>query len=351
MTAPFVSRTASDSVGRMTVHRTTLHRTLASAVFIIVCLAGSLSLGNSWAQTYPARPITLVVPFPAGGATDAIARILVDSMSQKLGQTIVVEDIGGAGGMIGAARAARAAPDGYTLLLHQVAIAAGMSLYQKLSFDAEKDLAPIGIVNVSSSTIGARSTLPPNNLAELVAWMKQPGQITKIAHAGVGSFGHLCGVLFAQEIGAQAAQIPYRGGGPALNDLIAGQVDLSCLSAAIIAPLAKNGSLKAYGIIGRNRFAGLPDQPTMAEAGYKNLAIDFWHILFTPAGTPAPVVATLNTALRHALADKKVIDAFAASGMEVYPEDRRSPEVAAELLKSEIKRWGDVVRTNNISLQ
>lgn len=325
----------------------TLHRTLASVLLIV----GAFAATDGHAQTYPARPITIIVPFPAGGATDAIARIITDSMSQKLGQTVVVENIGGAGGMIGAARAARATPDGYTLLLHQVAIAAGMSLYQKLTFDAEKDLAPIGIVNISSSTIGARSTLPPNNLGELVAWMKQPGQITKIAHAGVGSFGHLCGVLFAQEIGAQAAQIPYRGGGPALNDLVAGQVDLSCLSAAIIAPLARNGSLKAYGIVGRNRFAGLPDQPTMPEAGYKNLALDFWHILFAPTGTPTPIIAALNAALRHALADRKVLDAFAASGMDVYPEDQRSPEVAAALLKSEIKRWGDVVRANNISLQ
>jgi tripartite-type tricarboxylate transporter receptor subunit TctC len=317
----------------------------------MVLTGGVFLAGNSWAQTYPARPVTLVVPFPAGGATDAIARILVDSMSQKLGQTIIVEDIGGAGGMIGAARVARATPDGYTLLLHQVAIAAGMSLYSKLSFDAEKDLAPIGIVNVSASTIGARATLPANNLAELATWMKQPGQIAKIAHAGVGSFGHLCGVLFAQEIGAQAAQIPYRGGGPALNDLVAGHADLSCLSAAIVAPLVRNGSLKAYGIVSRNRFAGLPEQPTMAEAGYKNLELEFWHILFAPAGTPPPVVAALNAALRHALADKKVIDAFAASGMDASPEDRRSPEVAAELLKSEIKRWGEVVRANNISVQ
>ena len=128
-------------------------------------------------------------------------------------------------------------------------------------------------------------------------------------------------------------------------------MDLSCLSAAIIAPLAKNGSLKAYGIVGRNRFAGLPDQPTMAEAGYKNLELEFWHILFAPAGTPQPIVGALNAALRHALADNRVIDAFAASGMEVYPEDRRSAEVAAELLKSEIKRWGDVIRANKITAQ
>jgi tripartite-type tricarboxylate transporter receptor subunit TctC len=324
-----------------------LQRNLASILFAI----STFLVSAAWAQTYPTRPITLIVPFPAGGATDAIARILVESVWQTLGQRVVIENVGGAGGMIGAGRVARAAPDGYTLLLHQVAIAAGMSLYQQLAFDAEKDFAPIGIVNVSASTIAARSTLPASNLTELVRWMKEPGQNAKVAHAGVGSFGHLCGVLFAQEIGAQAAQIPYRGGGPALNDLIAGHADLSCLSAAIIAPLAKNGNVKAYGIIGRNRFAGLPDLPTMSEAGYKNLDLDFWHILFAPAGTPQPIVDKLNAALRDALTDKKVIDAFATNGMDLYPADQRSPEVAGALLKSEISRWGDVIRANLISLQ
>ena len=168
-----------------------------------------------------------MVPYPPGGATDAIARIVQDSMSQSLGQQIVVENIGGAGGMIAAGRAARAAPDGYTVLLHQVALAAGMTLYPKLAFDAEKDFVTIGLINTAASTVAARPDLPPNNIAELVRWMKEPGRNTKIAHAGVGSFGHLAGVLLAQEIGATATQIPYRGAGPALNDLLASVADLS----------------------------------------------------------------------------------------------------------------------------
>jgi tripartite-type tricarboxylate transporter receptor subunit TctC len=302
------------------------------------------------AQTYPARPITLIVPFPAGGATDAIARILQDSMSQMLGQQIVIEDVGGAGGMIGAARVARAAPDGYTLLLHQVALAAGMTLYAKLSFEAEKDFAPIGIVNVSSSTIAARSSMPANTLAELVAWMKEPNQNAKMAHAGVGSFGHLCGVMFAQEVSAPATQVPYRGGGPALNDLVAGHADLSCLSAAIVAPLVKSGNLKVYGIVGRNRYPGLPGVPTMSQAGYKNMDLDFWHILFAPAGTPQPIVDKLNAALRHALADARVVKLFTESGMDLYPADQWTPAAASAMLKSEIKRWGDVVRANHIQM-
>ena len=243
------------------------------------------------------------MPFPPGGATDAIARIIQDSMSQSLGQPIVIENIGGAGGIIASARAARAAPDGYTIMIHQVALAAGMTLYPNLTFDAEKDFVTIGLINNAASTWAARPTLPPNNIAEMVKWMKAPGQNTKIAHAGVGSFGHLAGVLVAQEIGATVTQVPYRGAGPALNDLLAGVVDLSSISAVLAGPLVKAGKIKAYAIIGRNRFAGLPELPTLGEVGYKKLDLDFWHMLLAPAGTPRPIVDRLNAALRHALAD------------------------------------------------
>ena len=223
----------------------------------------ALALSAPALADYPDRTITLVVPFAAGGATDAIARILTDPLSHDLGQQIVIETVGGAGGMIGSARVARAAPDGYTILLHQVGLAAGMTLYPNPSFDAEKDLTGIGIVNTSASTITARKTLPPGNMAELVKWMKEPGQNAKVAHAGVGSFGHLCGVLFVNEVGAKADQIPYRGGGPALNDLVAGHADISCLSAAVVAPQVQGGNLKVYGIVDKKRYAGLPDTPTM----------------------------------------------------------------------------------------
>ena len=313
--------------------------------------AGISATGPASAQTYPSRPITLVVPYPPGGATDAIARIVQDSMSQSLGQQIVIENIGGAGGMIAAGRAARAAPDGYTLLLHQVALAAGMTLYSNLAFDAEKDFVTIGPVNTSATTIAARPTLPPNNMAELVRWMKEPGQNAKIAHAGVGSFAHLCGVLFAQEVGATVTQVPYRGAGPALNDLLAGHADLGCQSAAVAGPLIKAGKLKGYAILGKSRFAGLPDVPTTAEAGYKKLDLGFWHILFSPAGTPRPIVDRLNAALRHALADATVRKTFDEGGMELFPPDQQTPEAASALLKREIKLWGDVIRANNISAQ
>ena len=312
-------------------------------------VAGSMLAAGAAAQTYPTRPITLVVPFPPGGATDAIARIIQDSMSQSLGQQLVIENIGGAGGMIAAGRAARAAPDGYTVLLHQVALAAGMTLYSNLGFDAEKDFVSIGLINTAASTLAARSTLPPNNIAELVRWMKEPGQNPKIAHPGVGSFGHLAGVLVAEEIGATVTQVPYRGAGPALNDLLAGVADLSSISAVVAGPLVKAGKIKGYAIIGRARFAGLPDLPTMGEVGYKKLDLDFWHMLLAPAGTPGPIVERLNAALRHALADAKVRKVFEEGGMDVFAPEEQTPQAARALLTREVKLWGDVIRANNIA--
>ena len=324
--------------------------TYARAIAPLFAAALTLTASAASAQTYPNRPITFVVPFAAGGATDAIARILNDSLTQTLGQQVVIETVGGAGGMIGAARVARAAPDGYTILLHQVGLAAGMTLYPNPTFDAEKDLIGIGLVNTSSSVITGRKALPPNTMAELVKWMKENPN-SKVAHAGVGAFGHLCGVLFVRDVGATADQIPYRGGGPALNDLVAGHADLSCLSAAVIEPQVKGGNLKAYGIIGKTRFAGLPDVPTLVELGYKNLDLDFWHILFAPAGTPRPIIDRLNAALRQALTDPKVKDAFTKAGTELYPAGQDTPDIATAMLKSEVKRWGDVIRANKITAQ
>jgi len=318
-----------------------------AALFIAAGIFAADALG----QTYPNRPVTLVVPYPPGGATDAIARIIQDSMSQSLGQQLVIENIGGAGGMIAAGRAARAASDGYTVLLHQVALASGMTLYPNLAFDAEKDFVTIGLINTAASTLAARPTLPPNNIAELVRWMKAPGQNAKIAHAGVGSFGHLAGVLTAQEIGATVTHVPYRGAGPALNDLLAGVADLSSISAVAAGPLVKADKIKAYAIIGRFRFAGLPDLPTMGEVGYKKLDLDFWHMLLAPAGTARPIVDRLNAALRHALADARVRKAFDEGGMDLFPPDQQTPEAAAALLKREVKLWGEVIRANNIAAQ
>ena len=322
-------------------------RALTAALFAACVLA----TGAAAAQTYPNRPITLLVPFPPGGATDAIARIIQDSMQKSLGQPIVIENIGGAGGMICGAKAARADPDGYTILIDQVALAAGMSMYPDRTFDAEKDFVTIGLINTAASTLAGSPTLPPNNFNELLRWMKEPGRNIKIGHPGVGSFGHLAGVLIAEELGVKVTQVPYRGAGPALVDLLAGQVDLSSISAVVAGPLVNASKLKAYAIIGRKRFAGLPSLPTMGELGYKKLDLDFWHMLLAPAGTPRPIIDKLNTALRAALTDPKVQKTFADGGMDESPADQETPEAASALLKREIKLWGDVIRANHIAAQ
>lgn len=316
-----------------------------------VVAAGFFAAGAASAQNYPNRPINLLVPYPPGGATDTIARIIQDPMQKVLGQTIVIETVSGAGGMIAASRTARAAPDGYTILIHQVALAAGVSLYKSLTFDAVKDFAPIGLINTAASAVAGPASLPANNFKELLNWAKTSGHTVRIAHAGVGSYSNLAGVLMAQELGIKATQVPYRGAGPALVDLLAGQVDLSSQSAIVAGPLVKSGKLKAYAIIGRKRFAGLPDLPTMGELGYKKLDVDFWHMLLAPAGTPRPIIDKLNAALRVALNDPKVKKIFADGGMDEYEASEETPEAAATLLKNEIALWGDVIRTNHMEAQ
>ena len=229
----------------------------ARALAAVLLATWSLATGAASAQTYPNRPVTMIVAFPPGGADDATARILQDPMQKALGQPIVIENIGGAGGMIAAAKAARAEPDGYTILLHQDALAAGMTLYPDHTFDAEKGFVPIGLVNTTAITLAGHPSLPPNNFDELLRWMKEPGQTIRVGHPGVGSFGHLAEVLVFQELGVKVTQVPYRGAGPALVDLLAGQVDLGPISAVVATPLVNSGKLKTYALIGRKPFAGL----------------------------------------------------------------------------------------------
>jgi tripartite-type tricarboxylate transporter receptor subunit TctC len=320
-------------------------RALAASVLGVVAASGAA------AQTYPNRPVTIVVAFAPGGADDATARILQDPMQKALGQPIVVENVSGAGGMIAAAKVAHADPDGYTILLHQDALAANMTLYPDRTFDAEKDFAPIGLVNTTTNTLAGRPSLPPNNFDELLRWMKEPGQTIRIGHPGVGSFGHLGEVLIFQELGIKVTQIPYRGAGPALVDLLAGQVDLGPISAVVATPLVNSGKLKAYALIGKKDLAGLPQLKTMGQLGYPKADIDFWHMLLAPAATPRPIIDKLNHALRVALTDAKLRKTFNDGGMDLYPQDEESPEAARALLKNEIKLWGEVIRANHIAAQ
>ena len=271
-----------------------LMRALAASIFSACIWASGAS-----AETYPDRPVTMLVAFPPGGADDATARIIQDPMQDALGQPIVIENVGGAGGTIAAAKAARAEPDGYTILLHQVGLAAAMTLYPNRTFDAEKDFVTIGLINTTAVVLAGRPTLPPNNFNELLRWMKQPGQSIKVGHPGVGSFGHLADVLVMQELGVRATQVPYRGAGPALVDLLSGQVDLGPISAVVAGPLVNTGKLKAYATIGRKRFAGLPGLPTMGELGYKKLDIDFWHMLVLGAAQLSVAGALIACASRR----------------------------------------------------
>ena len=314
-------------------------------------ILGALAATGAAAQSYPNRPVTIVVAFAPGGADDATARILQDPMQKALGQPIVVENVSGAGGMIAAAKVAHADPDGYTILLHQDALAAGMTLYPDRTFDAEKDFVTIGLINTASTTFAGRPNLPPNNFKELLPWMKTSGQNIKMGHPGVGSFGHLADVLIMQELGIEVTQVPYRGAGPALVDLLAGQVDLGPISAVVATPLVNSGKLKAYALIGKKDFAGLPQLKSMGELGYPKADIDFWHMLLAPAATPRPIIDKLNQALRVALADAKLRKTFTDGGMDLYPQDQESPEAARTLLKNEVKLWGDVIRANHIAAQ
>jgi tripartite-type tricarboxylate transporter receptor subunit TctC len=321
-------------------------RALAISIF-----AAFIVTSSATAQTYPDRPVKMLVAFPPGGADDATARILQDPMQKALGQPIVIENVGGAGGMIAAAKAARAEPDGYTILLHQNALAAGMALYPDHTFDAEKGFVPIGLVNTTAVTLAGRPSLPPNNFDALLRWMKQPGQTIRVGHPGVGSFGHLAEVLVFQELGVKVTQVPYRGAGPALVDLLAGQVDLGPISAVVARPLVDSGKLKTYAVITKKPFAGLPKLKTMTQLGYKKLDIDFWHMLLAPAGTPLPIVEKLNAALRAGLADAKLRNTFSDGGMDLYSDNEETPEAARALLQSEVKLWGNVVRANHIAAQ
>jgi tripartite-type tricarboxylate transporter receptor subunit TctC len=318
----------------------------ALALLALACLSAP---GGAEAQTYPSRPITMFVAFPPGGVDDAVARIIQPALAQALNQTIVIENVGGAGGMIAASRAARAEPDGYTILMHQDALAAGMTLYKDLTFDAVKDFVPIGLINNAVTTFAARPTLPANNLEQFLTWAKQSGHSIKFGHPGVGSFGHLADSLICQELGLTVTQVPYRGAGPALVDLLAGNVDVSIIGAVVAGPLVKAGKLKVYALTGNEEFAGLPGVKTFPELGYKKLDINFWHALFAPKGTPRPIIDKLNAALRTAMADPKVQKTFADGGFAPFPADQMTPEAAGALLQREIPLWGQVIKANHIT--
>lgn len=295
------------------------------------------------AQTYPTKTITMIVPFAAGGPTDTVARLVAQSMGTKLKQQIIIENVGGAGGTIGAARVAKAAPDGYTLFLHHIGQSTAPALYRKLSYNAQTDFEPIGLVTDVPMTIVARKDFPAKDFREFLSYVKANKDKITYANAGVGSASHLCGMLFMTAIGTDLTTVPYKGTGPAMNDLLGGQVDFMCDQTTNTTSQIKSGKIKAYGVTTKARLASMPDLPTLNEAGLPGFEVAVWHGMYAPKGTPKPIIDTLASALQTALKDPNVKQRFADLGTEPVAEKRATPEALRTHVKSEIERWSPII--------
>ena len=313
------------------------------AITVLALLACILP---SAAQQYPSRAVTIIVPYPAGGPTDQLARLMGPALSERLGHPFIIENVSGGGTTIATARVARAAPDGYTLLLHNLQIAANVSLYHNLPFDTEKDLIPVIFVNNNPLVLTGRKTLAPDTLKELIATMRK--NVLKMAHPGVGATGHLATCLFAQEAHVTVDQIPYRGAAPALQDIAGGHVDLFFATPQSVVAQVASGQMKAYGITAKEVSPHFPRAASFVQELGAKLEILYWHALFAPAGTPDDVIARLNARMQEMMADPAILQAWNESGIAPYPQDQRSPAAARALMRSEIARWGEVVRDNNI---
>ncbi|MFV3073779.1 tripartite tricarboxylate transporter substrate-binding protein [Niveispirillum fermenti] len=310
---------------------------------IILAAALLAGLGPAAAQDYPTRPITMVVPFSAGGPTDTVARLVAQSMSRTLGQQVLVENVGGAGGTIGAARVAKASPDGYTILLHHIGQATSATLYRRLPYNALTDFAPVGLVTDVPMAIVARKDFPARDLAELVAYVKaNPDKVT-LANAGVGAASHLCGMLFMQALGTPLTTVPYKGTGPAMNDLVGSQVDMLCDQTTNTTGQIKGGAVKAYAVTTATRVPSLPDLPTTREAGLPGVQVAVWHGIYAPKGTPDAVTGKLSDALKVALKDDLVKQRFGELGTEPVAEDRATPKALGDFLAAEIERWRPLI--------
>lgn len=293
---------------------------------------------------YPTKTVTMVVPFAAGGPTDTVARLVAQSMSTTLKQTVIVENVGGAGGTIGAARVAKSAPDGYTIFLHHIGMSTAPSLYRKLSYNAIDDFEPVGLVTDVPMTFIARSNFPAKDLKELLAYVKANKDKVTYANAGVGSASHLCGMLFMTAIDTELTTVPYKGTGPAMNDLLGNQVDFMCDQTTNTTSQIKSGKVKAYAVTTKKRVPSLSNLPTMNEAGLPGFEIAVWHGLYAPKGTPKPIVDSLANALQIALKDATVKQRFADLGTEPVPADQATPEALRAHLKSEIAKWAPIIK-------
>ena len=307
---------------------------------VILSLLGS---PFAHAQKFPSNPVTMVVPFAAGGPTDTVSRLVAQAMATALKQPVNVENAGGAGGTTGAAKVAKAAPDGYTILMHHIGHATAPSLYRKLSYSPVDNFEPIGLVTEVPMTLVARSNFPAKNISELLAYLKANKDKVSYAHAGLGSASQLCGMLFMRATDTELTVLPYTGTGPAMNDLLGGQVDVMCDQITNTLSQIKSGKIKAYGVTTKNKVAALPALPPLSEAGMPGFEITVWHGLYAPKGTPKAVIDTLASALQAALKDPTVKQHFAELGIEPVSAKRATPEALRAHLRAELDRWGPII--------
>ena len=298
------------------------------------------------AQQYPNRTVTIIVPYPAGGPTDETARVVANFLSKKFGQNFIVENVTGGSTIVATNKVAKATPDGYTLLLHNLQITANITLFKDLPFNTEKDIVPVMLINKNPLVLVGRPGLAPNNLKDLLALMKK--ERLKEALPGFGTTGHLTSALFIQEAKVNIDEIPYRGAAPAMTDLLGDHVDLFIGTPQSIVSQVKAGKLKAYGITSKEKSDLLPTADSFVDVLGPKFEIVYWQAMFAPAATPEAVIKTLNAAVQEAVSDPAIVKTWAAEGVSAFPPDQRSPAAAKAMFKSETARWGQVIRDNNI---
>jgi tripartite-type tricarboxylate transporter receptor subunit TctC len=315
---------------------------------LLLAIAG---IGGAHAQAFPLKPVTMIVPFPAGGGSDILARIVAERMKLTLGQPVIIENVGGAGGTIGTTRVARSAPDGYTLGFGQWSSHVGSGALYPLTFDLLKDLTPVARLTEARLWIIGRSDLPAKDLKELIAWLKaNPGKATA-GTIGAGSGTQLCFIDFQNNTGTSFHLVPYRGAAPIMQDLLAGQIDLTCPEAGQTLALYRSGKIRAYAVMGTTRWFAAPEVPTTEEAGAPGLHMTFWYGLWAPAGTPKEIVARLNAAVVDTFADPAVRARLTEQGHDILPRGQLTPEALGAHHKAEIEKWWPIIKAAGIKLQ
>ncbi len=299
--------------------------------------------GSALAQ-YPNRPVTMVVPYAAGGPTDTVARVMGVAMGKPLGQTLIIENKPSAGGILGPEQVKNAKPDGYTILIHHIGMATTPALYRQLRYKPLEDFEPIGLINDVPMTIIARQNFPAKDFKEFLAYIKANKDKVTYANAGIGAASHLCGMLFMSAIQTDMLTVPYKGTAPAMNDLLGGQVDYMCDQTTNTPSQIKSGKVKAYAVTSKQRVPSLPDIPTLDELGLKGFEVGIWHAFYAPKGTPKPAIDKLVAALQEALKDDTVKKRFADLGAEVVPLDKATPAALTAHLKAELAKWAPIIQ-------